>query len=61
MWKKSNGAVVVSSSGPLQVASEKQLLIRHFKRFSYRIGEDMARIQGAIPGVMNMLNGAVSS
>ena len=60
MWKRSNGAVVASWSGPLQVVSEKLLLIRHFQLFSYRTGEDMTRVHGAFAGVMNMFNGAVS-
>ena len=62
MSKKSDGAVVASWSGPLQVVSEKPLLIRHFNVFSVRIiGEDIARVQGAFPGALGMLNGAVSS
>ena len=61
MKKKSDGAVVASCSGPLQVVSEKPLLIRHFDVFSDQIGEDIARIQGAFPGALSMLNGAVSS
>ena len=60
MSKKSDGAVVASWSGPLQVVSEKPLLIGHVNVFSDRIGEDIARIPAAFPRALSMLNGAVS-